>query len=181
LSLLVPEECLLVEIDIQEKFIPIVWRIDEVIDNANRLLAGAALVDMPVIASEQYPEGLGRTSDRVNLPGGLEPHWKVHFNCFKDERFTRAVASTGKRQLVVCGIEAHVCVCQSVLSALALGYEVHVAADAVSSRSEQNRSIGIERMRQSGAFIASTEMLLFQFMDHSKDPRFPELSRIVKG
>ncbi len=180
MSLLKPEECLLVEIDIQEKFVPIVWHIDKVIENTNRLVAGATLVGIPVIASEQYPEGLGKTSDRVALPEGIEPHWKVHFDCFKDGKFAKAVEETGKRQLVVCGIEAHVCVCQSVLNALARGYEVHVAADAVSSRTEQNRGIGIERMRQSGAFIASTEMLLFQLMDHSKDPRFPELSRIVK-
>jgi len=180
MSLVNAADALLVEIDIQEKFIPITWRIDRVIANANKLLAAAEVVGIPVIASEQYPEGLGRTSARVKLPAGVEPHWKVHFDCFRDEKLRAAAAAFGRRTLVVAGIEAHVCVCQSVLTAMRLGYEVHVAADAVSSRSEEDYRIAIDRMRQSGALIDSTEMILFQLLETSKDPRFPALSAIVK-
>ena len=175
------EDSLLLVIDYQEKFVPIIHGMDGVIENANKMIAGADLVGIPIIASEQYPEGLGKTTDRVRLPAGVAPHWKVHFDCFLDGKIAAAVAATGKRTLLVIGIEAHVCVCQSVLSALSLGYQVHVAEDAVSSRRERDARTGIERMRQSGAFIACTEMLLFQMLPHSKDPRFPALSRIVKG
>lgn len=181
MSLVDAKDALFVEIDIQEKFIPITWRIDRVVANANKLLAAAELLGIPVIASEQYPEGLGRTSEQVKLPAGVEPHWKVHFDCFRDEKIRAAAAASGRRMLVVMGIEAHVCVCQSVLTAMGHGYEVHVAADAVSSRSEDDYRIAIDRMRQGGAFIDSTEMILFQLLETSKDPRFPALSAIVKG
>jgi len=181
MSLIDPADALMLEIDIQEKFVPVTWRIDAVIRNTNRLLRAADLVGIPVVASEQYPEGLGRTCREILLPPSARPIWKVHFNCFKSDELREAVRASGRRTLVVMGIETHVCVLQSVLLALELGYRVHVAADAVSSRAEENWRLGLERMRQEGAFIESTEMVLFQLIEHAKDLRFRQLSDIVKG
>ena len=157
----IPErnEVAFIMIDIQEKFLPVIHNIDNVITNANRLAKSAYILNLPLIVTEQYPKGLGHTVSEIELSTDQRIIEKISFDCFGCDEFVEALKET--KVLVIFGIESHVCVLKTVLEAISRGYEVHVVADAVSSRTSDNRSIALERMRQSGAFIVSTEMILF--------------------
>ncbi|MFO7930336.1 MAG: isochorismatase family protein, partial [Desulfosalsimonas sp.] len=112
--------------------------------------------------------------------GDLPVFEKTAFNACLERKFSSDMRSTGRKQVLVCGVEAHVCVFQTVASLLDLSYEVHVAADAVSSRSDWNRETALQRMRQLGAVITSTEMALFELMEVAEGEKFKEFARIVK-
>lgn len=174
------DDCVFLLIDIQEKFLPVIYDIQSVIDNANRLVQSALILDIPLLVTEQYPKGLGRTVDGVKLKSDQKIIEKISFDCFRCDEFANTIDQINRKTLVIFGIEAHVCVLKTTLSALSEGYEVHLIADAVSSRTQRNRDIAIERMRQSGAFIASTEMILFQLMDKAGTDEFKAISKLVK-
>jgi len=167
-------------IDIQERFLPVIHNIETVIDNANKLVKGAEILKVPLIVTEQYPKGLGRTVDEINLSAGHEIIEKVSFDCFGCDRFTGKLEEIGVNSLVIFGIEAHVCVLKTALQAAARKYDTYVVADAVSSRTKENRTLALERLRQSGVFIVSTEMILFQLMDRSGTDEFKAISKLVK-
>ena len=169
-----------VMVDIQEAFRPYIHDMDEVIDNSVKMVKGSEILKIPLLVTEQYPKGLGRTIPEIELPDGIDPMEKLHFSSVGSEEFKRSLEELDVRSVVVFGIETHVCVLQTVLDLLEMGYEVHVVADAVSSRTKENREIGFERMRQSGAFIASTEMVLFQLLVKAKSEGFKEISGLVK-
>ena len=166
-------------IDIQERFLPVIHSIETVIDNANKLVSGASILKIPLIVTEQYPKGLGRTVDTINLAEGQEIIEKISFDCFGCDEFNEKLMELKARSLVIFGIEAHVCVLKTSLEA-ARNYEVHVVADAVSSRTEENKLLAIERLRQSGVFIVSTEMILFQLMHEAGTDEFRAISRLIK-
>jgi len=176
----IPErnEVAFIMIDIQEKFLPVIHNIDNVITNANRLAKSAYILNLPLIVTEQYPKGLGHTVSEIELSTDQRIIEKISFDCFGCDEFVEALKGT--KVLVIFGIESHVCVLKTVLEAISRGYEVHVVADAVSSRTSDNRSIALERMRQSGAFIVSTEMILFQLMDRAGTDEFKQISKIIK-
>jgi len=167
-------------IDIQEAFRPHISSLDEVVANSNRLVKGATILRIPLLVTEQYPKGLGRTLPDIELPEGSEPMPKLSFSCVGCDDFRESLERSKVKSVVVFGIETHVCVLQTVLDLLELGYEVHVVADAVSSRTERNRELAFDRMRQSGAFIVSTEMVLFQLLVRAKSEGFKEISELVK-
>jgi nicotinamidase-related amidase len=166
-------------IDIQEKFLPVIYDIQGVIDNANRLVQGSSILNIPLLVTEQYPKGLGRTVEGISFES-QEIIEKIAFDCFGCDEFVNKINQLNRKSLVIFGIEAHVCVLKTSLEALNRGYEVHLVADAVSSRTQRNRDVAIERMRQSGAFIASTEMILFQLMDQAGTDEFKAISKLVK-
>ncbi len=174
------DDCIFLLIDIQEKFLPVIYDIQCVIDNSNKLVQGSSILNIPLLVTEQYPKGLGRTVDEIKLKNDQQIIEKISFDCFECDEFVRIIDQLNRKSLVVFGIEAHVCVLKTVLSALSRGYEVHLIADAVSSRTQRNRDIAIERMRQSGAFIASTEMILFQLMVEAGTDEFKAISKLVK-
>ncbi len=167
-------------IDIQEKFLPVIHGIETVINNANKLVKGADILKIPLIVTEQYPKGLGHTVDSILFKDNQDIIEKIHFDCFGCDAFIEKINVINPRTLVIFGIEAHVCVLKTCLSAISRGYNVHVVADAISSRTLENKSIAIERMRQSNAFIVSTEMILFQLIDQAGTDEFKEISKIVK-
>ena len=171
---------LFVLVDVQEAFKPVIHKFDKVVENSNKLLKGAEILGVPLIATEQYPKGLGKTVESIELPAETKPIEKNCFSCFESKEFAKAVEETGTKSLVVFGIEAHVCVLNTVLDALEKGIEVHVVEDAISSRTTENKRIAIERMRQSEAFIASTEMVLFQLMKDADSQKFKEISKLIK-
>jgi nicotinamidase-related amidase len=105
---------------------------------------------------------------------------KADFSCCGDEKIMKALKAADRRQVLLCGIEAHVCVYQTSIDLLGFGYEVHIVADAVSSRTVTNREIGIEKMRDEGSHLASTEMVLFELVRTAEDPKFREIFKIVK-
>lgn len=175
-------ECALAVIDIQEKLLPSIWEKERVVRNSQVLVRMAEAMSIPVIATAQYVKGLGPiVADIASLLPEATPIEKLEFGCFANEAFCSAVGDlAGRNTLLVCGIEAHICVLQTALGALNQGMNVHVAADAVSSRTELNWKLGLERMRDAGAVISSTEMMLYELMGKSGTPVFKEMLRWVK-
>ena len=180
LGIINPKKTAFILIDLQEKFIPVINNIDEVINNSNILVKASEILKIPLLVTEQYPKGLGKTSEKVELAKGVEKIEKNEFSCFECNKFADKIKKLGVESIVIFGIESHVCILQTALSALEKKIDVHVISDAVSSRTKENKLIGIERMRQSGVFIASTEMILFQLMKTADKKEFKEVQNLIK-
>ncbi len=172
------ERAALVLVDVQEAFRKAVPDFEQVAAAAGTLAEGAASLGVPVIVTEQYPQGLGHTVPEVaeRLPEGTEPLEKVRFSAAEADGFDLG----GRGQAIVCGVEAHVCVNQTVLDLLEEGVEVHLATDAVGSRTEQNRSLGIHKAEQAGAVLTSVETALFELLRGSDAPEFKQVQGLVK-
>jgi len=171
------ERAALVVIDVQEAFRSAVPDFDRVASAAATLIEGAQATGVPVIVTEQYPKGLGRTVAEVaeRLPEGVEPLEKLCFSAAEAEGFDLR----GREQAIVCGIETHVCVNQSVLDLLDRGTEVHVACDAVASRTEANREIGLARAERAGAVLTSVETALFELLGRAGTEEFKRVQRLI--
>jgi len=178
------ERCALLVIDIQEKLLPPIFQKEQLLRNAQLLIRAADILRVPAIVSTQYAKGLGGTVPEVaSLLRETEAIDKNLFSCFGSEAFcTLLKRLPGNRNtLLLCGMESHICVMQTALAALREGYIVHVASDAVSSRTEWNWKIGLERMRAAGAVISSTEMMIYELMRSSGSPAFKEMLPYLKG
>jgi nicotinamidase-related amidase len=171
------EEAVLVVIDMQEKLVPAMAEGEQAVANTRRLLGLAEVMGLPVIATEQ--ERLGRTIPEIaeKLTGPAIP--KTTFNCFLTEDFSACVAKTGRNALIICGIEAHICVAQTALSAHPR-FTVHVVADAIASRSTHNVSIAVERMRSAGITITSAEMAIYELLQRAGTAEFKAMLPLVK-
>ncbi|MFH2202237.1 MAG: hydrolase [Elusimicrobiota bacterium] len=180
--LLDPNKSVLLVVDIQEKFVPVVHEFRALIAKAKALIEGAKLLDVPVVVSEQYPKGLGPTVAELAdaLPAGALKFEKTAFGCLGDEIITERLASLDRPQVVVCGIEAHVCMNQTVHQLLAAGYEVHLIEDALSARDPKNIEIGRRKMELAGAVPSSVEMALFEWMGHSRHAQFRAVQALIK-
>jgi nicotinamidase-related amidase len=167
----------LVVIDIQEAFRKAVPSFDDVARGAAALVRGAEAVDVPIVVTEQYPTGLGRTVPEVadQLPEGLEPIEKVCFSASEADGFDLA----GRDQALVCGLEAHVCVNQTVLDLLEAGTEVQVAEDAVGSRTEENKRVGLHKMERAGATLTSVETALFELLGRAGTDEFKTVQKLI--
>jgi nicotinamidase-related amidase len=175
------ENSVLAVIDVQGKLAQLMYEKENLIANLTRLIKAANLLGIPILWNEQNPAGLGGTvPELAELLAGIEPMSKMSFGCCGNPKFAERLASSGRRQLLVCGIEAHICVFQTTAELLAQGYEVHLVSDAVSSRTLANKQVGIDRMRSLGAVITSTEMSLFELLRTAEHSRFREISRLVK-
>jgi nicotinamidase-related amidase len=178
------ERCALIVVDIQEKLLPPIFHKEQLVRNAKLLIRLAGVLKMPTVMSTQYAKGLGATVPEISslLPGtqAIDKHM---FSCFGSDAF----CSTLKRlpgnpnTVLLCGMESHICVTQTALGALREGYLVHVASDAVSSRTEWNWKVGLQRMRAAGAIISSTEMMIYELLRSSGEPAFKELLPFLKG
>ncbi len=175
-----PQSTALLIIDIQERLMPVIAEKETVFTNANILLKGAQILHLPVIVTEQYPKGLGKTCPEVALPDGQTVTEKVCFSCMLSDEVMEQLRAAGAKSVILAGAEAHICVLKTALDALEQGFDVHVVADAVSSRTLQNKQLGLERMRQSGAFIVSTEMILFQLLHQAGTDTFKQISKLIK-
>ena len=179
-----PEECALVVVDIQEKLLPPIFNKQELVRNSKLLIHLAKLLGIPILATTQYARGLGDTVPEIaSLLDGVTIHDKVEFSCFGSDQFCGEMKRLpGQRNTVLlCGMEAHICVTQTALAALNRGYLLHVAADAVGSRAEMNWEIGLKRMEAAGAVISSTEMMMYELMRASGTPVFKEMLKHLKG
>ena len=178
------EQSALVVIDVQERLFPAMDsdHREEVMRNLKVLAAAAQRLELPTLATEQYPKGLGHTLPEMKaaLPAGLEPIEKVAFSCWAVESFRSRLAASGKRQILLGGIEAHVCVLMSALDLLAAGYSVHVVADAVTSRTQANWRLAMDYLRQAGAVVTTTETALFQLLGQADSDAFRELARLIR-
>ena len=175
-------DALLMVIDVQEKLAAAMPEapLAELEKNAAVLIRAARRLEIPVIATEQYPKGLGPTvaSLREILP--QEPMSKMEFSCGASEPIARHVLGSGRKQVVVVGMEAHVCVFQTVRDLLRGGFSVFVAQDAVLSRSEANRAVGLRLCEKAGATLTSTETVLFDLLGVAGTPEFKELTALIK-
>ncbi len=179
-----PEQCALIVVDIQEKLLPPIWEKDRLIRNAQLLIRLAGSLKIPALATTQYNKGLGNTVPEVaSLLADTPTIDKMMFSCFGSDVFCNLLKRLpGQRTTVLlCGMETHICVMQTALGALRDGYLVHVASDAVSSRTELNWRIGLERMRAAGAILSSTEMMIYELLRSSGAPAFKELLPYLKG
>jgi nicotinamidase-related amidase len=178
-----PRHCALAVVDIQEKLLPPIFEKERMVRNSQLLIRLAKILDVPVLLSTQYSKGLGQTVHEIaSLLSETAPIEKNEFGCFNNDAYCARVKSLpgDKNTLLVCGMESHICVTQTVLGALNRGYIVHVASDAVSSRSEWNWKIGLERMRQAGAIISSTEMMIYELLRSASGPVFKEMLQYLK-
>jgi nicotinamidase-related amidase len=174
----------LVVVDIQEKLLPPIFNKAELVRNSQLLIRAAQILQMPVLLTTQYARGLGGI-----VPGiaSLLPQTtitdKVEFSCFGSDRFCSAVKSLpgNRNTMLVCGMEAHICVMQTVLAGLDNGYIVHVPADAVGSRTKLNWKLGLGRMHDAGAVISSTEMAMYELLRASGTPAFKQMLPYIKG
>src|SRR5215471_17553072 len=178
------DQCALVVIDIQEKLLPPIFQKEQLVRNAQLLIRAASILKIPVLASTQYAKGLGGTVPEVaSLLPGVESIDKTLFSCFGSDVFCSLLKRLpgNRNTLLLCGMESHICVMQTALGALREGYLVHIASDAVSSRTEWNWKIGLDRMRAAGAVISSTEMMMYELLRSSGVPAFKELLPYLKG
>jgi nicotinamidase-related amidase len=180
--MLAADESVLVVVDVQGKLAQLMHEKEALFDALGRLVRGSLALELPVLWMEQNPEGLGATVPEVAsvMPGDLTPIPKLSFSCWGEPRFIEALEATARRQVLLCGIEAHVCVYQTARDLLEEGYEVHVVADAVSSRKALNRDVALGRMSQLGAALTTVEGALFEMLGAADGPAFKEILDIVK-
>ena len=172
----------LLVVDIQEAFRGVIPGGDEIISRTQILAHAATLLGLPIIVSEQYPKGLGHTVPELaeRLPEATPVIEKTRFSACGVEGFEEAYDASRCETWVVCGIEAHVCVNQTVHDLLSRGASVHVAADAVSSRTVANRDAGLAKAAQAGAHVTSAEMVLFEMLGQAGGPEFKAISALVR-
>jgi nicotinamidase-related amidase len=178
-----PDQCALIVIDIQEKLLAPIFEKERLVRNSQLLIRLAGILKIPTLLSTQYSKGLGKTIPEVaSLLPEVQPVEKVVFSCFGSDVFCSAVKRLpgNRNTLVLCGMESHICVAQTALAALREGYLVHVASDAVSSRTEWNWKVGLERMRSAGAVISSTEMVMYEALGSAGTSDFRAMLQYIK-
>jgi nicotinamidase-related amidase len=178
------DRCALIVVDIQEKLLPPIFQKEQLVRNSKLLIRAAGVLKIPALVTTQYAKGLGGTVPEIaSLLPETEAIDKDLFSCFGSDAFCNLLKRLpgNRNTLLLCGMESHICVAQTALAALREGYLVHVASDAVSSRTEWNWKIGLERMRAAGAVISSTEMMIYELMRSSSSPAFKEMLPYLKG
>jgi nicotinamidase-related amidase len=177
-------DALLLVIDVQEKLMPVIDRGDDVAANVERLVRGCHVLDVPPLLTEQYVKGLGATVPRVRRAFeetfGYTPIEKNCFSANAAGELQAALRQLRRKQIVVAGVEAHVCVYQTVTDLLAAGYQVTVIADAISSRTAENKAVALQRMAGEGAKLSSTEMALFELLGAADTDEFRQILALVK-
>jgi nicotinamidase-related amidase len=177
-------QCALVVVDMQEKLLPPIWEKERLVRNVQLLIRMADILKIPALVTTQYAKGLGKIlPDIASMLPDSPALDKLTFSCFGSDVFCGLLKRLpGHRTTVLlCGMETHICVLQTAMGALREGYLVHVASDAVSSRTELNWRIGLDRMRDAGAILSSTEMMIYELLRSSGAPAFRELLPYLKG
>jgi nicotinamidase-related amidase len=172
-----PDRTTLVVVDVQEGFRKAIPDFERIARATATLIEGASIIGVPVVLTEQYPKGLGETAPEVaeHLPDGVEPLEKVAFSAADADGFDLG----GRDQALVCGIETHVCVNQTALDLLDGGVDVQVAEDAVGSRTEENKQVGLQKMERAGAVLTSVETALFELLGRAGTDEFKRVQRLI--
>lgn len=174
--------CVLVLVDVQEKLFALMDDKDALLKNLATLVSGLKIMEIPVIWVEQIPDKMGPSIPEIRdlLQDSLEPVVKSSFSCYPEESFGRQLLNIGRKQVLIAGIETHVCVYQTTADLLKHGYHVEVIEDCTSSRTKTNRSVGLRKISDSGAQLTSVETVLFELMKDSSHPAFRQILKIVK-
>lgn len=181
MSMIVRENAAYVAIDFQEKLMPVMSNSARLEAQSIKLIKGLEALGIPGIVTQQYTKGIGETIPSIaEALGEFEHVEKNSFSCMANEEFVARLEALGKKDIIVCGIEAHICVQQTVLQLLEAGYNVYLVADCISSRSEEDKLWGITRMGEAGAAITSYEAVLYEILRDSKADGFKAVSAIVK-
>lgn len=172
---------LLVVIDIQGNLAQAMDERELLFESVDKLIRGAKVFSLPIVVTEQIPEKLGPTIPEVaQLLDGIDRIPKETFSCCANASFMEVLSRINRKQVLLTGIESHICVYQTAVDLLERGYEVHVVADAVSSRTAKNREIGINKMVNAGAYLASAEMVIFELLKTAASDKFRNIFKIVK-
>jgi nicotinamidase-related amidase len=154
---------------------------DKLLDNLQKIIRGVQVLGMPVILAEQYPQGLGPTvPEIISLLPNTQPIPRLSFSCCGEKRFLKELETLNRKQVLINGVESHVCIYQTTIDLLNLGYELHVVTDCVSSRTPENKKIALHRMNSAGAKLTSTEMVLFELLRVAGGEKFKAISKIIK-
>lgn len=173
---------LVVVIDAQERMMPVIEGTERVVDNITRLVRGSLALGLPMLVTEQYSKGLGGTVQPIAsaMQEWYRPIEKMTFSAVESMPFMQQLETTGATKVLLCGVEAHICVFQTASDLRQVGWDVEVVADAIGSRSDFNRGIALERMHRHGIELTTVEMALFSIMRTADCPEFKSVSQIVK-
>ena len=178
------QQTALVIVDVQERLMPVIHSRHEVQQNIERLVRGVHILGIPLLVTEQYVKGLGSTVGPIRSAleetGAYHPIEKDCFSAFGCQPFNETLRSLDRKQIVIAGVETHVCVYQTSRDLVGSGYEVTIVADAVSSRTEENRRIALQRLASEGVSLSSTEMVLFELLVASGTDEFRAIAKLVK-
>ena len=168
-------------IDIQGKLWNVMYEKEALLENAQKLVKGMQVLGIPIILTEQNPQGLGPTvPELTQLMPEVQPLPKFEFSCCQNTAFKQAISHLKRKQILICGIESHICVYQTTLELLSQGYEVQVVADGVSSRLMRNRDIALTRVQSEGAKLTATEMAIYELLQTAESPQFKEILKVIK-
>ena len=174
-------EVVLVIVDIQERLAAVMDERKKVVDNCLHLIELSKILNFPVILNEQYPKGLGPTVSEIkDALQPYEPLEKLTFSCCKGPTFMDRLSETGRKKIILSGMETHVCVLQTCVGLLDAGYTVHAVSDAICSRTKENFQTAIDFMRDAGAVITCTETVLFQLLEKAGTEEFKIISKRIK-
>ncbi|MBQ4115032.1 isochorismatase family protein [bacterium] len=176
------ENSLLLIIDIQEKLLNAAYNKESIAKNSEILSKSASILEIPTIISEQYPKGLGFTINNIkdNVSDTTLIIEKTSFSALEEDAIYKAIKKQKKKQIIICGIETHICVYQTIISLLKKGYDVSIIIDASGSRSEFQHNNALNMLQKAGANIKTTEMVLFELLKSSKHPKFKEVQNLIK-
>ena len=179
--MLTPHDVILLIVDIQGKLAHSMHEKEALFKNLQKLIKGAQILGIPILWTEQNPEGLGATIPEVaHLLSQIQPISKRSFSCCGNERFMQEFRELNRKQILLAGIETHICVYQTAIDLLDLGYEVQIVADAVSSRTAENKKVGLDKMKGRGASLTSAETALFELLKVAEGTKFTEVLKIVR-
>lgn len=179
--MLTPEKTILMVVDVQGKLAHLMHSKDALFNNLEKIIKGIQALEIPILWVEQNPEGLGPTIPQVaDLMTGISPISKMSFSCCQNKRFMQALKNEERDQILITGIETHICIYQTAVDLVNVDYEVQVVIDAVSSRTVENKAVGLEKMREAGVHITSAETALFELLGVAEGNGFKKILSIVK-
>ncbi len=175
------DKAILVIVDVQQKLTDVMHDKERLISEFDKLIKGIITIEVPIILTEQNPDGLGPTIAEIKaLLPELKPIYKMSFSCLGEEEFPERLKESGRSQVLLTGIEAHVCVYQTAMDLAGAGYDVQVVSDCISSRTQANKELALQKLRGAGIGITGTEMILFELLKTADNPRFRDIAAIIK-
>ncbi|MFR6257404.1 MAG: hydrolase [Anaerovoracaceae bacterium] len=181
MSFITKDDTVLVVVDLQERLMPAMSGREMLEQKAAKLIKGAKVFDLPMIITQQYTKGIGPTAEVIaEAIGDFQHVEKTSFSCMRNAEFVEKLKAFGKKNVIICGVEAHICVLQTTLQLMEEGYNVYLAVDCIASRDEDDKLWGITRMGEAGAVITTYESVLYELLQDSKAEGFKEISAIVK-
>jgi nicotinamidase-related amidase len=179
-TLLSRDNAIVIVIDVQPPFLRAIEGADSLARSINILLSGSARLGVPIIATLQNENKLGGLAEEIGIPTGCKAIKKTSFSCAGNEAIVSAIETSGRAQVMLCGVEAHICVVQTALDLVHRGYQVHVVADAVSSRQDQHRELALRRMERAGVILTTVESALYEMLGSSDAVEFRSILQLVK-